>query len=95
MSFANSALAKDPSIGVVGLVPCALGGSNISSWGQGSFLYDRLVTKTRAAMQGGGKIQAMLWYQGESDMELQDDAELYMGQLVKFFQDLRCDLESP
>ncbi|XP_058216722.1 probable carbohydrate esterase At4g34215 [Rhododendron vialii] len=95
MLFANSVLAKDPSVGMVGLVPCALGGSKISSWGQGSSLYDRLVSRARAAMQGGGKIQAMLWYQGESDTELQDDAELYMGQLVKFFQDLSCDLESP
>ncbi|XP_058223279.1 probable carbohydrate esterase At4g34215 [Rhododendron vialii] len=95
ISFANSVLAKDLSVGMVGLVPCALGGSNISSWGQGSFFYDRLVSRARATVQGGGKIQAKLWYQGESDLELQEDAELYMGQPSKFFQDLRCDLESP
>ncbi|XP_058222418.1 probable carbohydrate esterase At4g34215 [Rhododendron vialii] len=96
MSFANSVLARDPSLGVVGLVPCAYGGTKISQWGQGSFLYDQLVSRARAAVRGGGgKIQAMLWYQGESDAVLSEDAELYKGRLQKFFQDLRLDLQSP
>ncbi|KAI8548639.1 hypothetical protein RHMOL_Rhmol07G0289600 [Rhododendron molle] len=95
MSFANSVLATDSSLKVVGLVPCAVGGTKISQWARGTFLYDQLVSRARAAVQGGGTIQAMLWYQGESDTTLLENAESYKGQLEKFFLDLRCDLQSP
>ncbi|XP_058223937.1 probable carbohydrate esterase At4g34215 [Rhododendron vialii] len=95
MSFANSVLADDSSIDVVGLVPCAVGGTKISQWARGTFLYDQLVSRARAAVQGGGTIQAMLWYQGESDTTLLENAEFYMGRLEKFFLDLRSDLQSP
>ncbi|KAF7138222.1 hypothetical protein RHSIM_Rhsim07G0224600 [Rhododendron simsii] len=95
MSFANALLAYDPGLGVVGLVPCAIGGTKISQWVRGSFLYDQLVRRAGAAARGGGKIQAMLWYQGESDTVDEEDAESYKGRLEKFFEDLRSDLQSP
>ncbi|KAI8548642.1 hypothetical protein RHMOL_Rhmol07G0289900 [Rhododendron molle] len=95
MSFANALLAHDPGLGVVGLVPCAIGGTKISQWVRGSFLYDQLVRRADAAARGGGKIQAMLWYQGESDTVDEEDAESYKGRLEKFFEDLRSDLQFP
>ncbi|KAI8548641.1 hypothetical protein RHMOL_Rhmol07G0289800 [Rhododendron molle] len=58
MSFADALLAYDPGLGVVGLVPCAIGGTKISQWVRGSFLYDQLVRRAGAAARGGGKIQA-------------------------------------
>ncbi|KAG5542079.1 hypothetical protein RHGRI_021809 [Rhododendron griersonianum] len=48
MSFANSILANDSSLDVVGLVPCAVGGTKISQWARGTFLYDQLVALARA-----------------------------------------------
>ncbi|KAH7854577.1 hypothetical protein Vadar_015532 [Vaccinium darrowii] len=95
MSFANAVLANDSSLGVVGLVPCAIGGTKISLWGRGSFLYDQLVRRASTAVQDGGKIRAVLWYQGESDTVNKEDAELYKGRLEKFFLDLRSDLQLP
>ncbi|KAH7846560.1 hypothetical protein Vadar_015419 [Vaccinium darrowii] len=95
MAFANSVVARDPSLGVVGLVPCAIGGTAIGQWSRGSFLYSQLVRRASAAVQGGGKIKAMLWYQGEADTASSEDAELYKGRLEKFFGDVRSDLNSP
>ncbi|KAA8528494.1 hypothetical protein F0562_035849 [Nyssa sinensis] len=95
MAFANSVLDKDSSLGVVGLVPCAIGGTNISEWARGSYLYSQLVRRAGVALQGGGTIRAILWYQGESDTVSQEDAKSYKGRLERFFEDLRTDLQSP
>ncbi|KAL7175335.1 hypothetical protein ACSBR2_029020 [Camellia fascicularis] len=100
MVFANTVLDnKNLSMsigGVVGLVPCAIGGTKISEWARGTYLYNQLVSRASAALQdGGGSIQAVLWYQGESDTVNPDDAALYKGRLERFFMDLRADLQSP
>ncbi|KAK1555418.1 hypothetical protein Q3G72_026130 [Acer saccharum] len=95
MPFSNAVLTKDPNFGVIGLVPCAIGGTNISEWKKGSFLYDQTVGRTQAALQGGGVIRALLWYQGESDTVTREDAELYKQRSEKIFVDLRSDLQIP
>ncbi|XP_009613538.1 probable carbohydrate esterase At4g34215 [Nicotiana tomentosiformis] len=95
MSFANSVLKNDPEIGVIGLVPCAVGATNISQWSQGSFFYNQMLNRTQAALQCGETLRALLWYQGESDTRNLDDAELYKSRLQKFFTDVRDDLHAP
>lgn len=98
MAFARAVLAKDRSgLAPVGLVPCAMGGTNISHWEKGSALYRRMVSRTRAAVrgEGGGTIRALLWYQGESDTIVKQDAEAYGRRLEKLFGDIRMDLMSP
>ncbi|XP_049398763.1 probable carbohydrate esterase At4g34215 isoform X2 [Solanum stenotomum] len=95
MSFANELKMDDPDIGVIGLVPCAIGGTNITQWVRGGWLYNEMIRRTKVALQGGGTIRGMLWYQGESDAIDLDDAKLYKGRLKKFFKDVRRDLELP
>lgn len=96
MAFANGLLADDPSLGPIGLVPCAIGGTNITQWGKGSLLYRHMVRRARASVaDGGGAIRALLWYQGESDTIVKQDAESYGQRLEKLFQDIRLDLMSP
>ncbi|KAK6792443.1 hypothetical protein RDI58_011524 [Solanum bulbocastanum] len=95
MSFANSVLKRDPSIGVIGLVPCAIGGTNISEWARGGVLYNHMIRRTEAALQGGGQLQALLWYQGESDTETLEDAKLYRFRLKRLFKNVLRDLQSP
>ncbi|XP_057502171.1 probable carbohydrate esterase At4g34215 [Actinidia eriantha] len=95
LAFANSVLANDSSLGPVGLVPCAIGGTKISQWARGTDLYNQLVRRASAALQGGGTIRALLWYQGESDTINSEDAELYQDRLDNFFIDLRLDLPIP
>ncbi|KAL0367159.1 UNVERIFIED_CONTAM: putative carbohydrate esterase [Sesamum radiatum] len=95
MAFANSILLKNLSIGEIGLVPCAIGGTQIREWKRGGRLYNQLLSRAHAALQGGGTIQAILWYQGESDTRSQEDAKLYKTRLAKFFTDIRSDLKLP
>ncbi|KAG5230846.1 carbohydrate esterase [Salix suchowensis] len=92
MPFANAVLTRVPNFGSIGLVPCSIGGTAIREWAKGGFLYDQLVRRTQFALQSGGVIRAMLWYQGESDTEIREDADAYKGRLSRFFIDLRADL---
>ncbi|XP_038996620.1 probable carbohydrate esterase At4g34215 [Hibiscus syriacus] len=95
MPFANAVLTKDPNIGLVGSVTCAIGGTSISRWQKGEFLYEQLVKRARLALQSGGGYKAMLWYQGEIDTIHKQDVELYGGRLKRFFHDWRSDLQAP
>ncbi|KAM7279059.1 hypothetical protein ACFE04_006193 [Oxalis oulophora] len=95
MAFANTVLKNDVNFGLIGLVPCAIGGTNISEWQKGGKLYEHMLKRVNAAVRSGGEIEALLWYQGESDAINKEDAELYKGRLDKFFMDLRSDLKNP
>lgn len=95
MSFANKLKMDDLNIGLIGLVPCAIGGTNITQWARGGWLYNEMIRRTKVALQGGGTLRGMLWYQGESDAVDLEDAKLYKGRLIKFFKNVRKDLELP
>ena len=95
MAFANRILAKDSRFGVVGLMPCAIGGTNITQWEKGQFLYNEMIRRAMASMENGSTIRALLWYQGESDTVNLEDAQSYKARLVNFFSDVRHDLNSP
>ncbi|XP_011069748.1 probable carbohydrate esterase At4g34215 [Sesamum indicum] len=45
LSFANSIVKKNLSIGEIGLVPCAIGGTQISEWRRGGPLYNQLLSR--------------------------------------------------
>ncbi|KAL7206457.1 hypothetical protein ACSBR2_019217 [Camellia fascicularis] len=92
MSFANA--VKDQVVGVVGLVPCAVGGTAIKEWGRGKQLYEDMVRRANEAAKEG-EIKAVLWYQGESDTLTRDEAESYKANMERLVCDLRGDLHSP
>ncbi|XP_057768563.1 probable carbohydrate esterase At4g34215 [Salvia miltiorrhiza] len=94
MAFANTLLKRDPTIGTIGLVPCAVGMTGISDWRRGSCLYARLMSRARAALREGGALRGMLWYQGENDINV-STAGMYEDRLRTFFNDVRNDLSSP
>ncbi|CAI9115858.1 OLC1v1016865C1 [Oldenlandia corymbosa var. corymbosa] len=95
MSFANYVLSRYPGLGCIGLVPCAIGGTNISQWERGTFLYNQLINRANAAVKGGGSIRAILWYQGESDTIVYEDSISYKKNLKRFLSHVRADLGSP
>ncbi|KAL7116985.1 hypothetical protein ACP275_03G042100 [Erythranthe tilingii] len=96
MPFANSVLERDSSIGVIGLVPCAIGATNLTSWSRGHVNYNRMLMRAQAALSGGrGIIRAILWFQGEGDAVLEQDAMCYKEKLKTFFNDIRSDLQLP
>ncbi|XP_050366834.1 probable carbohydrate esterase At4g34215 [Argentina anserina] len=98
MPFAN-ALLTNSAVGAIGLVPCAIGGTNLSQWERGSFLYEQMIRRAKAASldvsRNGGSITGVLWYQGESDTTSIEDAQSYKDRLETFFGDLRLALKYP
>ncbi|KAJ4752959.1 hypothetical protein LUZ62_087364 [Rhynchospora pubera] len=99
MSFSNRLLKEmdcdSPTL--IGLVPCAVGGTAIEKWKKGSKLYNEMVQRAKAAEEigDGGEIIAVLWYQGESDTDSDHAAEIYGDNLKKFIEDVRSDLGLP
>lgn len=84
----------------IGLIPCAVGGSPISSWRSGGFYkrtqvhpYNDAIARTKIA-QRRGKLKAILWHQGESDSS-KSKVPLYKDELIKLAADLRRDLNAP
>ncbi|XP_042436050.1 probable carbohydrate esterase At4g34215 [Zingiber officinale] len=99
MAFANALLPRLPADAVIGLVPCAIGGTPIREWERGCHLYEKMVRRAREAAEGsgggGGEIKAVLWYQGESDTSSRDAAEAYGAKMESLIRDLRSDLQLP
>uniref|UniRef100_A0A453AAR0 Sialate O-acetylesterase domain-containing protein n=1 Tax=Aegilops tauschii subsp. strangulata TaxID=200361 RepID=A0A453AAR0_AEGTS len=96
MPFAHRLLLSSSDLLVLGLVPCAVGGTRIWMWARGQPLYEAAVARARAAVAGGGgALGAVLWFQGESDTIEVDDARAYGGKMERLVADLREDLGSP
>lgn len=95
MPFASTVLAKNPSFGTIGLVPCAIGGSSITEWARGGLLYNQMLKRTAAALVGGGSLRGLLWYQGEADTITLKDAQHYRSRFERFLSDVRADLGFP
>ncbi|VAH99646.1 unnamed protein product [Triticum turgidum subsp. durum] len=97
MPFADALLRSSacPRGAIVGLVPCAQGGTPITNWSRGSEMYERMVTRARVAGAGTGRIAALLWFQGEADAMRREDALAYTGRMEAFVRDVRRDLAMP
>ncbi|OIT22674.1 PREDICTED: probable carbohydrate esterase At4g34215 [Nicotiana attenuata] len=95
MAFANEILKKDSEFGVIGLVPCARGGTGLYRWRRGSYAYDDLIRRAKSAEKDGGTFRALLWYHGEGDMRAKNGSSSYKSNFEKFVHDLRTDLQSP
>ncbi|XP_057783026.1 probable carbohydrate esterase At4g34215 [Salvia miltiorrhiza] len=92
LAFAN---ALKERVGVVGLVPCAVAGTQMKDWAPGAEHYERMVKRAKAAAARGGEIAAVLWYQGEKDTFLKEDADLYRDNVEKLILSLRQHLHLP
>ncbi|KAL3843899.1 hypothetical protein ACJIZ3_001302 [Penstemon smallii] len=94
LAFANAIKER---VGIIGLVPCAVGGTAIKEWARGKHLYENMVKRAKeAAAQGdGGEIKALLWYQGESDTSSQHDVDCYKENMERLIHNVREDLGLP
>ena len=98
-TFAKEYVDAHPGV-VVGLIPCAAGGSPIASWQPGGYHsqtkshpYDDAITRTNAALKFG-VLKGILWHQGESDSKksLADEYETKLHELIQRFRsELRAD----
>lgn len=93
MSFAREMLKANTNI-VIGLVPCAVGGSPLKRWVKGGDLYEQALSRAKLAAQAG-VISGVLWHQGETDADKQSLADTYEERLSQMIKDLRRDLGQP
>jgi hypothetical protein len=80
---------------IIGLVPCAVGGSSIDQWlGDSTYrdvmLYSNFLAKAKAASQYG-TIKGLLWHQGESNSSNKSYPG-YKQKMETFFNRVRTDL---
>jgi hypothetical protein len=99
LTFGKELAAQDTSL-VIGLIPCAVGGSAISYWQPGAFYpptktnpYDDAIRRARTAMQSG-TLAGIIWHQGESDSNPTGSAA-YAQNLTALITRFRQDLQAP
>jgi len=93
LSFAIAMAEASPGA-IIGLVPCAVGGTPLSRWEKGGDLYDRALDRAREAARRG-TLRGILWHQGENDTSDQAAAASYADRCARMFADLRADLGVP
>ena len=93
LAFARS-MADADGHAVIGLIPCADGGTPLSRWEPGHDLYTNAVFRTKAALASGGRLRGILWHQGEADSWAKETAETYAVRLTNMVTQLRRDLDA-
>jgi hypothetical protein len=98
LAFAET-LAKARPKTRIALIPCALGGSNITQWRKGRTLHDETVRRAKLALEQGPKgktrIAGALWLQGESDSTTAGKIQAYPERLAQLIDNLRADTGVP
>lgn len=98
-TFGKVMAEADPEV-VIGLIPCAVGGTSISQWQKGADpvqpwgkLYDNAIERAKLALRDG-VLMGILWHQGEADASTGGIAA-YQERLTKLVADFRTDLDAP
>lgn len=90
--FQENFLSRGDSIIIV---PCGHGGTGFSDdrWNKGNDLYNDAVERVKYIQNKykGSKLQAILWHQGERDINYNP----YEASLTTFIENIRTDLQSP
>ncbi len=93
LTFGKAMAAANPTH-LIGLIPCAVGGTSINTWVPGGYdsatkthPYDDMLLRLRAAMQSG-TLKGICWLQGESDSS-PEKAEGYLAKLSILIERLR------
>ena len=98
-SFGIAYAEANPGV-TVGLVPCAVGGSAITSWVPGGYHeqtkshpWDDMLPRAQAALRAG-RLKAILWHQGEADCN-PAAAAAYAERLRELVGRFRKSLDAP
>jgi hypothetical protein len=96
---ADIAAASAPDV-VIGLIPCAVGGSPLSAWQPGFYYqptqshpWDDAIRRAKLALTAG-TLKGILWHQGESDSN-REQAPVYAAKLSELIARLRAELAAP
>jgi hypothetical protein len=99
LTFGKAMADADPNV-IIGLIPCAVGGSPVSVWKPEAFYdatgvhpYDDALKRCRIAKRRG-VFKGVLWHQGESDSDAMH-GPLYAKRLTELITRLRRELGEP
>ena len=97
LAFAEVVAEQNPKA-VIGLIPCAVGGSPIRLWQRGAKLYDEALRRAKLALETAApakpRIRGVIWLQGEADAKPADRA-VHAAKLRNLVESLRADLNQP
>lgn len=92
-TFGIEMAKANPNV-VIGLIPCAVGGSPIDAWKPGgyheqtkSYPFDDMEIRLKVALKSG-KLKGILWHQGESDSN-PEKCQVYQEKLENLIQQVR------
>jgi hypothetical protein len=98
LAFGRALAAADTSV-VIGLIPCAVGGSGIDAWAPGAYFadtnthpYDDALARARLAQQEG-TLAGIIWHQGETDSS-PEKSQAYGPKLAALITRFRADLQA-
>jgi hypothetical protein len=78
---------------MIGLIPCAEGGSSMDEWAVDGALFKHALQETKFAMQYS-ELSGILWHQGESDSS-NGNYKVYYQKLLLMVTALREELNAP
>lgn len=91
-SFADAWCCKNQD-DIIGLIPCAEGGSSIDEWAIDKVLFRHAINEAKFAMQSS-ELVGVLWHQGESDSH-NGNYRVYYEKLLLIIEALRKELNAP
>ena len=91
-SFAEAWCCKNQD-DMIGLIPCAEGGSSIDEWSVDKELFRHAINEAKFAMESSELI-GILWHQGESDSH-HGNYKVYYEKLLVIIEALRKELNTP
>jgi hypothetical protein len=80
-----------------GMVNCAINASRIEEWQKGTVNYNRCMSEisTIVILNPSVRIKALIFYQGESNSDSLEEAELWTPLYLQFVRDFRADVGRP
>ncbi|WP_434799317.1 sialate O-acetylesterase [Terrisporobacter vanillatitrophus] len=78
---------------IIGLIPCAEGGSSLDEWAVDEVLFRHAVNQAKFAMESS-ELVGILWHQGESD-SFNGNYKVYYKKLLLIIEALRKELDAP
>lgn len=90
-SFAD-AWCRQNGEDIIGLIPCAEGGSTLDEWAVDGVLFKHAITEAKFAMQSS-ELSGILWHQGESD-SANGNYKVYFKKLLLIIETLRSELNA-
>ena len=91
-SFAEAWCCKNQD-DIIGLIPCAEGGSSLDEWAVDKVLFRHAINEAKFAMQRS-ELVGILWHQGESD-SFNGNYKVYYKKLLLIIEALRRELNVP